>query len=365
MKKKDRNKAAPEVPLVPVNAGDIVIVKISKSAKNDDDGGETKYRKLALRVYSLKGSEVTGADLGALNKSEDYELDDEMLTRVPHAQVILNLGPRPEPGSVYGCTILLRHDSFDDKPYGPVFSYIPDLDEASFKGLMTGLDKVYEQYKGWGLDAIFPLRIELHEPKGKYDGDYTTVNMAKEPMDRVRLRPKEAQNVNYVQHLVAHEFAHGLMSRLMPDSIQALWISEYHKYVIEDTASKKQLDRIVRTLIKKGNTELAYASMNEKDEAALAAIITYVGENHYLDEEKLNILLSGNLVPDAVWPTTDLPVNIMESPIGEYSQKNPSEFFCEAVRWYAMGEKLPKSIHRLVEKSFTAMRGKGFDRNPE
>lgn len=361
-KKKRRSEAAaPSKPVIAVSPGDIAIVKISKGS---DDEGEVKYRKLAIKVYSVKGGEVTGADLNALNKSEEWEIDDDKLTRVPEDQVILNLGTNPEEGSVYGCKILLRHGQ-SVEPWGPVFNYIDGITDEQMKGIHTGTKKVYELYKGLGLDGIFPLRIELHPVKGKYDGDYTTVNLAKEPMDKVRYRPKEPQNVNYIMHLAAHEFAHGLQNRLMTDEFHVEWIKLYHAHLVEGVATTKQLSKLYRNVAKKGSFELARASLSEDEEAQLDAVLAYIHENHYLDFERIERMLAGGVDIQPLWPTTELPVNYMESPIGEYSQKNPAEFFCESVRLYLMKEKLPKQIQKLVERTFTAMRGKSFDRNPE
>jgi hypothetical protein len=307
-------------------------------------------RKQAGRVIAVKDKKLK---IELLMPSEDDEPFE-----VERHEVVANMGPSPKVGCVYGKKIEPIIHTADHPLWGSI-RLMRHLNEVESKVLKGGLKSAARMMKERGLDEhVFPLsHLNIKESRGKYEGMYRVVAGERE----IDLFPKTFESVEAVADLLAHELGHCYWFSRVPINVRAEWVIAYTKYVNTLHISDNVL-RSVAEDINNHNDVLnnLYDNYDPETEEyrALDAIINHVLSVHNLKMDALEILhyhtlqTSGSSFVAQHAPTENMVVGeVGESPMTDYSMKNPDEFFAEAFRIAVTGKVLPKSLRKLMDRT--------------
>ncbi|QJT70970.1 hypothetical protein GR7B_00172 [Vibrio phage vB_VcorM_GR7B] len=315
---------------------------------------DEKDRKHLIQVTGNSKAEVTGA----LEKSRHIEGKETEYMTVAVEDVIINLGNKPYVGMVYGCRVNPLQNQLSCN-LGDIYIYRDNVKKKEKKALVKAINSAQAVLKNLGLHHFQEeLRFEVHPQKGKYVGWYTVFSAKSERFDMVTLKPHTFDH-RELMSILYHEFGHGLEHHLFTPELTEAWIKLYHSFTTVTMATKKQVEEARKTVIEQGSHGLAQQVMEEFESSLIDVCVGYIAENHYIDPNRLEILIEQGHDLVGLWPETPMPVTSIQSPIGEYSETNPSEFFCEALRIHLDGSvKLPKKINKLLTKTLNQLRGR-------
>ncbi|QJT71183.1 hypothetical protein GR11A_00146 [Vibrio phage vB_VcorM_GR11A] len=310
------------------------------------------------RNHLVQAVNVTkGQVQGAIEKDRYIEGRETKYLTVDKERVVLNLGEKPMVGSVYGCRVNpLQTQTESD--IGQVWVFRDGVDKKVRKQIVKAINKAWSTMTARGLDGFADeLRFEVHPAKGKYAGMYYTFSEKSERFDMVKLMPKELE-ADVIIDLLYHEFGHGLENRLFTPELSDKWIKLYHSYTEITMATKKQVEQARKDVLEQGSHGVASSVLEEFSASVIEGCVDWIAENHFIDGDRLETLIDQGHDLKELWPTTEIPVSTITSPIGEYSEKNPSEFWCEALRFKLGGHSLPKKIDKLVNKTLKQLAGR-------
>jgi len=338
-KKKDVAKAedSPKVQL-PVDQDDYIIVKVGK--KN----------KLAF-AHSPKRNTCYIEETMSSDEPVTFEYDANTL--------VANLGKEPSPGKVFGVEIM-PHFGVLDTLMGPLHMYRKLTDEEK-NAITIGIKKSVKKIAEIDLEKVFPIsRIEVHNAKGKWAGTYQVSFKSGEAIDLMKLMPKILEDQVYNQYIFLHETGHAVWYRYVPEKIRAEWLEKYNSMTTVSKAKKADMEQLCESLISSQLSVREFQRDLEEDELGMfKEALGYLKKVHKMSPEDTNILLNQNSKMLAeIWPTTASISNAdsLAAQLGEYAATNVQEMFAEAFAMHLTGKQIPKSILKLLEKSFKAAR---------
>ena len=225
------------------------------------------------------------------------------------------------------------------------------------KDLLAAIEKVYVQCCAlrWN---IFPIDIEVRNPKGKWAGYYATHKIPKDKearVDTMCLQPKEwdRKQLNY---LLWHELWHGVQNNLLLMPEHALWVKEYHKSVTLSTIKPDELQEVLADFLHAGDE---YSPPNDRQADIFGVAIDYMEENHKLrwkDIEKLLCASKLDLIKTS-WPTGG-QISDQKPEVSEYSLKNADEYGAEVMAFKLSGIPLSDRISTFADKQIKAIQGR-------
>lgn len=280
--------------------------------------------------------------------------DSEQTDHIQESDVLVNLGPLPRYGTVYGHLVeplrrSKQHSDFAIRIYRP-------FTKIEYQSLTAGLDRTQEWLQELGLNALLPIDLEIRHKKGKYAGHYTTGEDSDVIVSRLPEHTEAA-----VFDLLSHEFGHGIIAWFMDDRLRANWLTLYHKYTTRATIDLKDLTKVWREWRKSELTVSGFraeaALESEEKLVAFDLCLDYVAEYHLLSAKELWILVEAGRDIDHLAPTVDMVNADQLEPLTEYANKSWEEFFCEALRLHAGKQKLPASIEKAVTATLERVRG--------
>lgn len=310
---------------------DFIVVKVEGKTKN----------KL-VKVLSKDGDTLTVRVEGSKVKKERHTEE------VKAQMVVLNLGPEPPFGSVYGCTVEPFISSVDTD-WGPMH-YYRKLDLEQKGKIKKALARCWTRLDKAKLTGFAPVVIEVRNGKGPESGFYRVHGKDDIP-DVLCLKPESFLKED-LDETIYHEAAHGLAFNVMPDPIMLRWIKLYTYYTKMGELTSKDIKQIKHDLESAGSFKCGV----DKDQ--LAACISAVNANYGVRKQDLKVMLENNHPLDEVWPVHPLDMPDCETPIRNYSMKNVDEFWADAFAYYMVGKGLPKRIKRLVEETISALKGR-------
>lgn len=272
---------------------------------------------------------------------------------VQRANVIINLGPEPKPGSVYGCsTESLYHGSTDHDDFGKIYwMYKPE--KQVVKSLNSAFNIVLKKLKKFGLEDLAQDELiwEAHPYyKQKWAGMYMH---AKEGRSRILIRPEHSPADSY-PYILAHELGHRIHRQWLQNSnVEARWIKLYNTSIQVTPVDPA----LCRDMMKKLSPEFTLKdlknSLEDDDEKnALRLILRNIKTNHGLTPHEINLLLKAEEVDEVkeVWPE-HVDIKALAPVISEYATTNYAETIAEAIAFHLTGVSLPKSVVKLTEKT--------------
>jgi hypothetical protein len=266
--------------------------------------------------------------------------------------IVCVLGDKPAAGSSYGCLIEPYRTTLVHPTWGNVHVHM-GLKSEQKVSIKAALDKTAKRLKDAGLLPFLNLgavELELRPPKGKYNGMYHFKQKVDKAQDRLILRPQEGYGLDYV---ILHEAGHGVWFRLLSPQIHARWIKLYNNYTklkeFEPHHFRKLRDSYIEASVSIGE----FKGQLEEDQAILFDnLIGTLCSSTRLTRQNLNTLADTQGL-DAIkkdWPTyvndTDFEIAVTE-----YGTKNVEELFAESFAFYMTGQKLPKRINTVLEKT--------------
>lgn len=259
-------------------------------------------------------------------------------------EVVANLGKSPKCGNVYGVNVEPLRERIDHPFWGEIQIYT-ELDEHQRKALRTGMKEVVEQLKKLNVPKL-PLITQIKEAKGKMRGYYKHKPRA----DKDVLCAKVDEDLNELDYIFGHEYAHGLWARCMSPKAQMAWIKLYHDALTLKDVTAKELKEILEDLKSNGDVSSYMKECDEETLLILRAVFRYIKQVHSIEPRhfKLALMLGEDI--DQYWPKA---VELSEKKvlISEYAKKNPEELFAESFAMHFCGKKLPQRVADLLDKS--------------
>ena len=286
-----------------------------------------------------------------------------IIADVDPRDVILNLGPEPQSGKVYGAdlTYLYRgkkaHDEFGDLH----FFYKPRKEVV--KSLFKGFDVSYKILKKWGLEKALNDNIvwEIQQfNKEKYAGRY--IKMKKEDLPSLIQFKPESVPASLYPYIVLHEFAHHLHLTYMVNNpkLEARWIQLFNTSIKVINITKDTSLELLQLVL---NSETLPSKLKSEldDDLKLPYqwILRMIGAYHSISPIELDKLVLADMRDEIenVWPKYSVKKKELAPVISEYATKNFKETFAEAVSLHLTGSKLPKNVVKLTEKSLSYIKG--------
>jgi hypothetical protein len=322
-----------------ISKGDYCIAK-------QEGGKDYLFRALSDNdKKSVEGLLEKGCHIPGQRHTMTVELSD----------VILNLGPNPHPGKVYGADVgaihrkRLTHKEFGDVHffYRPEKKIITDLD-ASMNRVAAKLNKA-------GLGFLFnAVLFEVMPYHGeKYAGMCIYAKNEKTPT-RIQIRP-EAMTPDFYDYIWYHEFGHYLNMFWRPSKkLMANWLKLYSTSIKTETVKKDVSQRLLDLLMDGEDKPSDFKrDLEEEDALAFKWIIRTIGQVSALSIQDLDTLFEAEMKDEIkkVWPLRTIPRKELAPIISEYATVNVRELIAESFAFYMTKKKLPEPVTKLLERS--------------
>lgn len=354
-KSKNKNKSKVDLRLT-TNVGDYVVA--TAEAK------ETK-----TKFYLVKVTKIDADSLYGFIETDNPAGPNRDTTDVSAGNVLLNLGPKPRPGKVYGVdTGHIWLKTFEHEFWGPVHVFTR-MDAETLNLVRKGLDSTAHIIKKLKLERyVDHIHTELREAKGKWAGMY---NHAKEGPSRIWYAPEKAMgSLDAMKNVILHEFGHVLRyNGLTNNGVRASWLKLYNRSVAKNIVDKKTLRTYFQDLSIEYNNDpemrlneaLKAIGPEEEDQKNLRAVLKWFKDIHRLGPKDLEILMSAGQLDhlEKLWPSSSIDVSKLDPLVSEYALKSVEELFAESFALYATGVKLPERVTKLLERSLSIIRQNG------
>jgi hypothetical protein len=319
----------------------------------------------APKRYFLKAYKVVDDEVYGFLEDPTPHLKREKIT-VTKDQVILNLGPTPAKGSVYGFDVsdlylgAKQHDSFGD-----VHFFVKPPKEQRAK-MSESMDRIARRLRKIGLENLLnlPIAFEVRNKRGKYAGMFHMSKDADKKPHRIELFP-DADVPSY-DYLLAHELGHPLHMVVLKDhrKLNADWIRLYNQSIRPRVIERERVIQLRKALAAQEEAPGSWgralvAEEGDEAKAELKLIFRWISQVHSLTVQELDQLWDeGDGKNDVVelWPTTELKSKDIKPLVSEYSTVSPKELFAEAMAYDLTGRELPKQVKKLLERSYALAR---------
>lgn len=290
---------------------------------------------------------------------------------VTRKDVVVNLGPEPKSGKVYGIEVGHRYvKSFTHDGWGSIHFYTR-LDKPTLKMFQRSLDRTYKVVEKLKLDGyIDKIETEICEKKGKWAGKYFH---KPEGLCTIQYAPMWCEgNAEAMDYVVLHEFGHVLRYHGMKSmKLRSAWLKFYQKSIAPMVVSNKQTSDLWKEMLRTVEAD-ADASFHEAIKAAaddedkedqVKVIMRWFKQVNHLSPKDLSVLWAAGDIDHLkdLWPKTAIDSSKLAPLISEYATKNCEETIAESFAYYATGKKIPKSCTALLERSLSVARRSGGD----
>lgn len=315
-------------------------------------------KKKSGRVYGMTNTEVTLAVCSTMNK-QGTETKYDTVTR---ENVNVCLGANPPSGRVYGCVIDPVQTEMSSE-LGDLTIYRRNTDRKTLKHLKAALATAKERFSKAGITGTLPFNINVRLKTGNMAGSLMYAKKI-EHNDVVNLfLPEldfnEKDMSDYVTDVMYHEMGHSLMPHLFSAQLHLEWINLYNQHVEPVVAPLKKVNKALKDVTEVGTLTMAVKTFDDPDEVNLIKqCIADAKRVSKLSQKELDALMLSGQGINKFWPQGPVTVSTISSPLGEYSEKNYSEFFCEALRLHLGGKEMPKSVKPLMKKTLNYLAGR-------
>lgn len=349
-----------------VELGDIdVKIKKPKKAeaesKEEDLGSQIKYESDDVLVVKFGTKTIYGTYIGRdrILREDGVEKDDadsdEMQVSFKPADVLANLGKKPNVGSVYGLKIEPFIRKLQIPFFGEVRVYRENLTKENVDVLKSCAEAVEKLFKKnrltkW-LDNL--SHLELRSKKGKYAGTFTCRRSKDDPkVDSISLNNIPFDDRTYLEYVLIHECTHGVWFRQVPDHLKAKWSKLYTKRIERKSYDQSDLRDLLQS-IKSYDGSIHNFSKEMADDVQrqlLKEIYSYIKRVHKLDRGDVDTLVENDRdALETIWPEHQDISNQTNDVGSEYALTNVREFFAETMTFHLLGRKLPKDVTKGCE----------------
>lgn len=321
---------------MPIKKGDFLIVEAAK--------------RCLIKVKEIDGKNISGLNQ-KMKRGADGQYEKRLTVAVRRKDVLLNLGPAPMPGKVYGVNIEPLYRKVETNTCGTILFFV-DMDDKKVELTKKALIRTFKKLKKKRLGGL-SVEIEIRKAEGKYAGYYHF--MPKSPTDELCIKPNfDMMTPADLEYVIAHEYAHGIWYRMMrPDNI-AKWIALYDKHMLPTKVEQDELADIYAELESHGSMRDFMKSCDEETLPVVKACLKAIKSVHGVDRKHLDMLLRHGHSIEEYWPT-QVEYSDRGVIVSEYARKNPEEFFAEAFAFWFAGKNLPKEVSKLLIRSLAQL----------
>lgn len=273
------------------------------------------------------------------------------------ADVLVNLGPKPAPGKVYGVDFTnLWKGRTEVKGLGLELNwfYSPEKEVKSNlnKAFRVAHKRLVSRKLGFLMENDNTVWEILPFSKGKYAGMY------KHPRDvsvpgRLVIWPEKMGPSDY-PYIILHELGHRLHLRFVEDrALNAKWLAIYNRTIQVIDIDKATSKSLLKDLLRGDIRPASFAKTLEDDEHKLAYkwILRWIHQVRSLSVHDLDTMWLAESYSEieSVWPSRAIPKRELKPAVSEYATKNVRELIAESFAFKLCGKKIPKSIDKLLE----------------
>jgi hypothetical protein len=272
-------------------------------------------------------------------------------------EVILNIGPNPTSGKIYGVEVGTRfygrktHDTFGTINwfYRPSKQVTADLNVAFDKAFLILKKHKLEFLLDDIVWEILPYSNEM------YCGMFLKSKNETRP-NRIQIKPEIMPSSEYV-YCIIHELMHHLhLSFVKSKKINANWIKMFNTSIKSVNITKKLSQELLDALMQQEDNVSTFKGQLSEDEAlAYKDIIRTISRDHSITVKELDLLFEADLKDEikSVWPMRDISRKELAPIVSLYATTKTVELVAEACSFYLVSRKLPKPIVDLVEKTIS------------
>ncbi len=307
-------------------------------------------KNVLVKVIAIEGKEFRALNQ-AMKRNTEGKYEKKLPTVFRKRDVVVNLGPSPRPGKVYGVKIepLYRKEQSDDAR----FLFFVDYDDKLVARTVKAVSRAYADMKKARLNGI-PAEIEVRNPEGKYSGWYHFLPRADHDVLCIKPNYEMMQPID-LDYVIKHEYGHGVWFRRLPSRVMARWVAAYDKHMALSSADAKDLDEVLAEVISAGGVRDFLRGADEETTQILKACLRHIRSVHGIDSKHLDLLILDGNDLTSYWPTyvQYSERNVM---VSEYARKSPEELFAEAFAFKFTGKSLPKHIDKLMTMSLAKLK---------
>ena len=307
-----------------------------------EDGAK---KKLGEVVEKIPGKEPSYTVVLEKNRYTEKESNES----VDAEAVLLNLGPEPKYGSVYGNQIEPRLKTIAIRNWGELHLYTKLEHKDALK---SALKTVWDKIEAIEVTELFPLELEVRHIRGQKGGEYA---YRPDGVDVIRLfnLPSLMIDEDEIVYLLCHEVGHGIWYRLLEEDQRARWVNLYAKIFKHEVVGHKEMVKMLRDFSDSGQTIKDFKSeLDEDEEPLFDTAINTIKSNFNLSAREINTLVRTNrLNIDDLMPSCSVEFGEPKELLTEYARKDVYEMFCECVAIHMTGKKLPPPVMKVMEKT--------------
>lgn len=312
--------------------------------------------KIANRNYLGRVHASEGSSMVVVNENYGNIPHLRTVQEIEKDQVILDLGSKPHPGKVYGVDLEHLYLGKRNLPHLGEVGLFYKPKKKVLRNLNTAASVVRKRLKKRNLEALMDHNIYWHlQGKAKkYAGKYTRLNRQGTLTEIITFCVENYDASDYA-YILTHELGHVMHYNYVKDDskLDAAWMALYTKSKEVKLVSKKDCEAVRDLVVNEdGTPSQAVKLLDEEARKNFDQIIKQMKRLHNLGLKELDVLWFGNQLDKIreLWATV-VPYSDEEPILNEYALKNYEELFAEAFAFYIGGVKLPKAIHRLMEKT--------------
>ena len=299
-----------------------------------------KKRKRLAEIVSILPEDDGEESIKIIIESTNVDVN------VREEEVLINLGPNPKYGSVYGVKVEPLKEIKTLKYWGEVRIYVELLQKVKLR-VRSELIRAYKVLKKQGLAKFLPVDIELRHTSGKTIGQFKAM---KKGQDIIVLRPVDFCD-DPLDHTIFHEMGHKLWHRGLPVSYKAEWVSLYHEAVSLNTVDSSILRKIRREFQDSSMSIKEYKNSLEPEYVDIFnEVISWIAAKRHIKKPFLDIWIEAGLDLKRVWPKTKVDISQINTKVSDYADTTPEECWCEAFDLVLRGKALPQKFNELALK---------------
>lgn len=328
--------------------------------KGDYAVGRTQSNNTKAKLFLFKVTGKTNNQVTGVVEKDCHFANLRSTVEVSTKDIVVNLGPTPVPGKVYGCdTSILHtgrkvHDNF-----GTIhFFYKPEAELG--KKLFAAFDKCAKVLKQHGLDFIIDPSTCVWEVipfnGEKYAGLYKRSKKPEVRPHTFQIRP-EIMPFSEYPYVIYHELGHHLHKEYATGKkLNAAWIRAYNTSIKVEDIKRDKSQELLDMLLGQEDMPSDFRSiLSEEDTITYKWILRSISQRHSLSVKELDLLFEADFKDDirALWPTRGVSKRDLEPIVTEYATKHVNELIAEAIAFRLVGKQLPKNVESLVDKTFS------------
>ena len=259
-----------------------------------------------------------------------------------YRDVLTNLGRHPEVGTVYGQKIEPLKKQFTAGNAWTNIKLYQDLTETEEEALKHELVVASKRLRALGVHGLKHV-VEVRNPQGKYAGYHKY--RPKGEVDILCVKPEK--NLEGLQYLIFHEYAHGMWHRSINARTRLRWIQLYHEYITLQAVLGTELEEVLSEVTSAGSIKDFLSDCDDQSLLIVKDALRHISHVHSLNKKHLELALVQGESIEAYWPTS-LELSEKETCITEYARVSPEEFFAEAFAFHFCGRKVPKKIEAVI-----------------